>query len=94
MQLTIERPKDINLEELLELRIWIAPCYHGDERMPRKRIVIGQTDVRWVATETVTTDGAILIFKDHHHEYMNYIYGAITLFKDDTIVLTLNWENF
>jgi hypothetical protein len=54
MLLTLERPKDIDLESLLEVWVKIAPADNGVAVLPWKKVMLGERDVSWVVTEPIT----------------------------------------
>lgn len=91
---TIElvRPKVIDLEELFEIRIWIAPTYNGVVAMTKKRIMVGQKEVFWKASETIDINGMVAwIEKEAKHFVINP--GSFRLSTGDTLKVTIHWRD-
>lgn len=92
MILTLERPKDIDLESLFEVRVEIAPTYNDVLALPWKSILVGTPKVTWVAAVSVTVTGLLARWPKGKIEKFAMTPDIVRMGANDTLHVRLNWD--
>jgi hypothetical protein len=90
MSVTITRPKDISLEDILELRLEIAPKWGEVPVLPRQVITIGQRVVVWECSALTGVDG-LFVYWPKRIQYTLFVQGSVNVAPGDTLHVTLTW---
>ena len=92
MMITLERPKNIDLEEMFNLRLKIALASDGFDVTKRIPIVLGQTRIDFVIEEATTINQAT-IYKTNGDIFMRFWVAPIcSVGCGWTATLTINWS--
>jgi hypothetical protein len=92
MSVTITRPKDVSLEDLLELRLEIAPRRGEVPVLHRQVITIGQRVVVWGCFAITRVDG-LFVYWPKRTQIVSFRQGrSVNVAPGDTLHVTLTWD--